>query len=245
MRVIDLLRKAGLVAVEGESAPPPDPEPAPEAKRAATPTPKEAPRPVHLPPPPTSEQLAPLAAKELTVDFTQIYAALKLPTPPHGWNVEKVIGVLDSPHFQGLDAATRKAALLAMLGANQASPAEIVEDAARRDQALDAYENFARKKLADRVTGFRQAIAEEEERIRLSQAAIEQHRKAVAQEDEGFQSWLERKLEQEETLARVVALLTDQSVITVGPVHPTAGEQQAVRDEGGEGRSPTPARKKS
>ena len=248
MKVLDLLKKAGIIAVEGEERDAPRVTSDDDAARTASKSGKEKGGSPHatspesqaaikMPEPPSAEAMAPLAARELTIDFAQIYAALKIPTPAHGWNVEKVSAAIASPHFKTLDAATKKAALLAMLGASNAEPKDIVEDAARRDQALDAYEGFARKKLADRVAGVRQAIAEEEERIRLATQAIERHKQAMGEEEQGFSHWLTKKVEQEEELVRVVSLLTDQSVISVGGVDaqktPSPGAQPPAEEPEG------------
>ncbi|MFN8549161.1 MAG: hypothetical protein U0527_14615 [Candidatus Eisenbacteria bacterium] len=239
MKVLDLLKKAGIIAVEGEEPLPRKGTDKPSAEHAA----KDAAKPparadkptVNLPPPPTSAEMAPLASRELTVDFTQIYAALKIPTPAHGWNVDKVAAALANPQFQSLDANTRKAALLAMLAASNAPPQDIVEDAARRDQALDAYEQFARRKLADRLEALRQAIAEEDERIRLATQAIGQHKEALAKEEASFEAWLGKKIEQEEGLVRVVALLADPSIISVGSVEPTVKKSPEGKGDAPEG----------
>lgn len=239
MKVLDLLKKAGIIAVEGEEQESPrgteaESEPRPKkgdsvANRAGSP---EAQVSIRMPEPPTAEAMAPLAARELMIDFGQIYAALKIPVPAHGWNVDKVKAAISNPHFATLDAPTKKAALLAMLGASNADPKDIVEDAVRRDQALDKYEEFARKKLADRVTGVRQAIAEEEERIKLATQAIERHKQSLGEEEQSFDAWLKKKIEQEEELVRVVSLLTDQSVISVGGLDAAKAEPRPDEPEG-------------
>ena len=173
-----------------------------------------------MPPPPDEAALAPLAASELVIDFDQIFDALKIPVPEHGWTAEKVRKALASPHFQTLDDATRKAALLAMLGASNAPASDVVDDAVRRDQGLDAYERFARKKQQDRLAGITERIAQEEARIGEAQRNIAELRKAVAKEEEAFRSWLARKTAKEEELASVAALLTFDAKITVGETKP-------------------------
>jgi hypothetical protein len=169
-----------------------------------------------MPPPPDESSLAPLGATELVVDFEKIFAALQIPVPPHGWTVEKLARALDSAHFQLLDDATTKAALLAMLEASAAPVAEVVGDAVQRDQGLDAYERFARRKLGERLAGIQEKITQEETRIQEAQKTIQDMRDSVAKEEAEFRTWLERKIAKEQELARVVALLTTEPVISIG-----------------------------
>ena len=221
MKVLAVLRKAGLITSEEES----DASAREGGSRAGGPGGADAggktPRGSQtLPPPPDEAALAPLAASELVIDFDQIFDALKIPVPEHGWTAEKVRKALASPHFQTLDDATRKAALLAMLGASNAPASDVVDDAVRRDQGLDAYERFARKKQQDRLAGITARIAQEEARIGEAQRNIAELRKAVAKEEEAFRSWLARKTAKEEELASVAALLTFDAKITVGETKP-------------------------
>jgi hypothetical protein len=92
----------------------------------------------------------------------------------------------------------------------------VVEDAVRRDQGLDAYERFARKKQQERLAGITERIKQEEARISEAQRTIEELKKAVAKEEEAFNAWLQRKTAKEEELASVVALLTSDAKITIG-----------------------------
>jgi hypothetical protein len=215
MKVLSVLRKAGLITSDDESEAREDRsggasgggKGSREAGSSASQT---------LPPPPDEAALAPLGASELVVDFDQIFAALKIPTPEHGWTVEKVQKALASPHFTTLDDATRKAALLAMLGASNAPASDIVDDAIRRDQGLDAYERFARKKQQERLAGITERIAQEEARIGEAQRAIAELKQTVSKEEAAFRTWLARKTAKEEELAGVVALLTSDSKISIG-----------------------------
>lgn len=220
MKVLNVLRKAGLIAVEEDASKESreakdDPRGRGEPKVGSTREVKN----VHVvPPPPSEEALAPLASQELLVDFDKIFAALKLPVPAHGWTVEKATAALESSHFQSLDPPTKKAALLAMLGASGAPPEDVIEDAIRRDQALDSYEAFARKKLTERLVGVDRGVAEEEARIQESQKKITELKASRGKEETVFQEWLKKKVVKEEALARVVSLLTADSVISVGGV---------------------------
>jgi hypothetical protein len=209
MKVLSVLKKAGLITSDEE----PDANDQEGGARSGAPGASVS---RTLPPPPSEAALAPLAASELVIDFDQIFDALKIPVPEHGWTAEKVRKALASPHFQTLDDATRKAALLAMLGASNAPASDVVDDAVRRDQGLDAYERFARRKQQERLAGITEQITQEEARIAEGQRNIAELRKAVAKEEEAFRSWLARKTAKEEELASVVALLTSDAKITIG-----------------------------
>lgn len=168
------------------------------------------------PPPPSEAEIAPIAASELIVDLERIFEALKLPVHAHGWTVERVARALESEHFRALPEATRRAALLAMLDGSGAPITDVIDDAVRRDQALDAYAAFARKKLEERLANVETSIAEQEAAIAAARQTITSLEESRSREQAAFAAWLERKTGKEEEYARVVALLTDERVISVG-----------------------------
>lgn len=239
MKVLDVLKKVGLITTSSDEEPgsiagsrADSSGGAPGRAGVRNRLEKEQAHGHSVPPPPDESSLAPLGATELVVDFEKIFAALEIPVPPHGWTVEKLARALDSAHFQPLDDATRKAALLAMLEASAAPVAEVVDDAIRRDQGLDAYERFARRKLGERLAGIQETIAKEEARIQEAQKAIQDMRESVAKAEAEFRTWLDRKVAKEQELARVVALLTTESVISIGDTgeEPESGQARGGAD---------------
>src|SRR6186713_2090786 len=96
------------------------------------------------------EQRAAMIAPSSTVtgkplEFNEIYAAAEITTPPHGYTVMKVSEMLQSPHIKDLPMEVRRSSILVALDAAGVKVANIVEDAVRRDKALDAFERIQQK----------------------------------------------------------------------------------------------------
>ena len=84
-------------------------------------------------------------------DFPAVFKAAGVVDPPHGYSVYKVLEIFNSPGFATLDTRAKAAALTGFLNMNPSGPVpvtDIVQDAVRRDQALDKFEEFLRAKLA-------------------------------------------------------------------------------------------------
>jgi hypothetical protein len=201
VRVVDLLKSVGLVTT-GDETPTFKPEEVQATVEAKT----------HDGP----VESMPAASNELTIDFAEIFQSLKIAAPPHGWNVDRMLTALNTPEFKTLDAATTKAALVAMLAANAVPAKDIIADAVNRDKALDAYEAFAHQKLEERAAARRTESNLLEQQIKDCQQKIAAIIAASVQDKNAFESWVKKKTEKEEELVRVVSMLTDKHGITVG-----------------------------
>jgi hypothetical protein len=95
---------------------------------------------------------------------------------------------------------------------------EIVEDAVRRDRALDTYERVLAKSLDD----LRAQIAAENERIEAEiaqrvaelRARIDENNTRAKAEQDEFLAWQARKHQEEETIATAVSYFVSESPIT-------------------------------
>ena len=86
-------------------------------------------------------------------DFPAVYRAAGIGEPPHGFTAFKVLEMLQSPGLADLPPQAKAAALAGFLKMNPGGPVaigEIIQDAVRRDQALDRFEQFLHSKLAER-----------------------------------------------------------------------------------------------
>jgi|SRR5215213_1430285 len=84
-------------------------------------------------------------------DFVAIYRAAGVSDPAHGYTAYKVLEIFASPGFTALDTRAKAAALTGFLNMNPTGPVpitDVVQDAVRRDQALDKFEEFLKSKLA-------------------------------------------------------------------------------------------------
>jgi hypothetical protein len=152
------------------------------------------------------------------IDLGAVYDAAKIGAPPHGYTVLKVADMLQSEHIRSLPADVKRKSIMVALDAAGVKVAEIIEDAVRRDRALDTYERVLRKSLDD----VRAQTAAENERIeteiaqRVSElrAKIDENNKKAKSEQDDFLAWQNRKRQEEQTIAEGVSYFVSENPIT-------------------------------
>lgn len=200
------------------------PAPGPGAAAAVKPAPTMADVLATLPPPPRLREEALQQAADagaITSDFPSIYAAAGIREPAHGFSAFKVLEMLSSPHLAPLEPRARAAALRGFLAMNPGGPVsveEVLQDAIRRDQALDAYEQFLRRKLdasAQEVTQQNAALqAEIDALVRKNKEKMEANMGRLAGEQQALTAWLEKKRAEESRLADATAPFVEKSPIS-------------------------------
>lgn len=228
MGLKDVLEKMKLVEAEEPAEPPaPSPPPPPAGARPRGPAPG---RPSmseilqRVPAPRADEPaLAKAAGAETVPDFPGIYEASGVKGPAHGFSAYKVLEILSSPDFAALDERARAAALSGFLKMNPAGPvpiADVIQDAVARDQALDGFEGFLRKKLearAEQVGRENSALqAEIDELTSRNQQKMEANRSSLEGERQRFAEWQARKRIEERKLFDAVAPFVEQNPVSVG-----------------------------
>jgi hypothetical protein len=144
-------------------------------------------------------------------DFAEIYRAAGLVDPPHGFTAFKVLEILSAPEFASLQPKAKAAALAAFLKMSPAGPvpiADVIQDAVRRDQALDQFESCLRSRLAESADRLEAETAE-------LQARIDQNRAALDAERRRLDDWLAGKRAEERRLAEAVAPFVEKPPISV------------------------------
>lgn len=168
-------------------------------------------------------------------DFPAVYKAAGVTDPPHGYSAYKVLEIFASPGFASLDARAKAAALVGFLNMNPAGPVpitDIVQDAVRRDQALDKFEEFLRNKLAARAEQIdkdnAQLQAEIDEVTRRNREKMEANRVALESEQARLSRWLVSKRAEERKLFDAVNPFVEQNPISTAdaprPAAPAATE---------------------
>lgn len=230
-----MLEKLGLVA----SVPNPDAEAAPldfESERSSVAPPAEpdaaAPKP-HQPehrsiPAVSFDEKAAAAAVDASganpEDFPldKIYASAGITAPAHGFTVDKLVEMMNAEEFVALEPATKAtviSGLLRRLPGGAVEIDDIVADAARRDQALDAFESF----LAERV---RRTAAEVEASVAALQQEVDEltrkngelmtaSRQRLTEEQARFDRWLTRKRSEEQRLFDAVRPFVASNPVTL------------------------------
>ncbi|HEX4963185.1 MAG TPA: hypothetical protein VF173_20305 [Thermoanaerobaculia bacterium] len=184
-----------------------------------------------LPPPPADDE-----GGGDVPDFAAIYKAAGVTDPSHGYTAYKVLEIFASPGFAALDARAKAAALTGFLNMNPSGPVpvtDIVQDAVRRDQALDKFEEFLRTKLNSRSAQLdkdnAQLQAEIDEVSRRNREKMEANRVALETEQTKLTRWLVTKRAEERKLYDAVnpfveanPISTAESPRPVAPVAPPA-----------------------
>ena len=169
-------------------------------------------------------------------DFAAIYRAAGVTDPAHGYTAYKVLDIFASPGFASLDARAKAAALTGFLNMNPSGPVpvtDIVQDAVRRDQALDKFEEFLRGKLTSRSDQTdkdnAQLQAEIDEVTRRNREKMEANRATLEAEQARFTRWLSTKRAEERKLFDAVNPFVEQNPISTAdtprPAAPAAPEK--------------------
>jgi hypothetical protein len=193
-----------------------------------------------LPPPKEIDEKAlPVKAAEGGAeipDFAAVFKAAGITDPPHGYSAYKVLEILSSPEFANLDSKAKAAALSGFLKMNPTGPVpitDVVQDAVRRDQALDKFEDFLRGKLKTRTEQIekdnRDLQAEIDALALRNREKMETNRKALAAEEERFARWQVTKRIEERKLFDAVAPFVETNPISTGSTGSgSSGEPKAA-----------------
>ncbi|MBI2923765.1 MAG: hypothetical protein HYY18_22130 [Planctomycetes bacterium] len=136
-----------------------------------------------------------------------VFAAAKLVEPENGWTAEKFRELAAKPLYRDMSPENRQKALLAELATNAVTPEQIVTDAVRKDEALDAYERFLQQRLAQT----KKESAEKRKKLEAELAAVAEMEKST---EADFAAWQAAKRRKEAELAESLAPLMADGKIT-------------------------------
>jgi hypothetical protein len=152
--------------------------------------------------------------------FDQIYSAAEIHPPAHGFTVMKVADMLRSEHIRNLPREVKSSSVLVALEAAGASIQDVIQDAIKRDRALDTYERVQEKALLEldtRKTQENQQIQAEIDRIVAEhKTRIQANSDEVAKERERFLGWRVKKQEEEQKISDTVSYFVTENPITTG-----------------------------
>jgi hypothetical protein len=144
-------------------------------------------------------------------DFETIYQSAGITDPPHGFSAYKVLEILSSPEFEPLEGKAKAAALAGFLKMNPSGPvplADVIQDAVRRDQALDKFEQVLRARLDRRSEEI------ERENARRNKELMDGNRQALEAEQEQLSTWMARKRIEERRLFQAVGPFVEENPIS-------------------------------
>jgi hypothetical protein len=152
--------------------------------------------------------------------FDEIYKAAEIPEAPQGYSILKVAEMLQSEHIRNLPADVKRSSVLVALDAARVDIKDVIQDAVRRDRALDGFETVQQRALDEleaRKTKENSQIQAEMDRLMAEQKAkIEKNNEEVAQGRESFFGWRLKKQEEEKKISDAVAYFVAENPITTG-----------------------------
>jgi hypothetical protein len=152
------------------------------------------------------------------VDLSTVYESAKIEPPPHGYTVLKVAEMLESDHLQALPPDVKRKSILVALDAAGVKVDEIVQDAVRRDRALDTFERVLEKHLAElraQTEAENRGIEEEiARRMAELRSQVDANRRKVEQEEREFHAWRTRKQQEEQRIADAVGYFVSENPVT-------------------------------
>jgi hypothetical protein len=160
--------------------------------------------------------------------LADVYSAAQIAAPAHGYTVLKVADMLRSEHIQTLPSDVKRKSILVALEAAGVAVDEIVQDALRRDRALDTYERVLQKSLEEIRTEKQAENArleqEIDERLAELRGRIEQNNQGVARELDNLRAWQLRKQEEERRIAEAVGYFVSENPISTSATTATTAE---------------------
>lgn len=157
--------------------------------------------------------------------FQEIYAAAEIQVPSHGFTIMKVAEMVHSEHIRNLPRDVKKSSVLVALEAAGVPLQDIIQDAIKRDRALDTFERVQEKSANDleaRKTQENQQIQAELDRIVAEhRSRMQANSDEVAKDKERFYAWRLKKQEEEQKIADTVSyFVTDNPISTGGSAAP-------------------------
>lgn len=175
-------------------------------------------------PPPVQQQqqtqmTQAMAKSAAPLSLAEIYTAADIPAPASGYTILKVAEMLQSPHIKDLPAEVKKSSILVALDAAGVKVQQLVEDAVRRDKALDTFERLQQKQVeefeAAKLDENRKHQAEMDKLVAELKGKIEANQKAVTQRREAFQAWrIQKQLEEQRIADTVGHFVTENPIST-------------------------------
>src|SRR5437899_4454548 len=154
--------------------------------------------------------------------FDQIYEEAEIPSTPQGYSILKIAQMLESEHIRNLPSDVRKSSVLVALDAAGVDIKEVIQDAVRRDRALDTYERVqqrAAEELESKKTAENNQIqAEIDKYVTEQRAKIQGNNDAISREKERFTGWRLKKQQEEKKIAEAVGYFASENPITTGDV---------------------------
>lgn len=163
--------------------------------------------------------------------FEEIYKAAEIPPGSKAYTILKVAQMLESDHIRNLPSDVRKSSILVALDAAGVNIKEVIQDAIRRDRALDTYERVQQRsveELESRKSKENSEIqAQIDKYVTEQRAKIQANNDAISREKERFTGWRLKKQQEEKKIAEAVGYFVTENPITTGDVNAASSPSKA------------------
>ena len=164
--------------------------------------------------------------------FDEIYKAAEITPPQQGYSILKIADMLQSEHIRSMPADVKRSSVLVALDAASVDIKDVIQDAIRRDRALDTYERV-QQRAVEELEGRKnkenaQIQAEIDRYVAEQRAKIQANTDEVTKEKERFFGWRLKKQQEEKKIADAVGYFVSENPITTGATKaPEPGTKQA------------------
>jgi hypothetical protein len=152
--------------------------------------------------------------------FDEIYQAAEIPPAPQGYSIMKVAEMLQSEHIRSMPTDVKRSTILVALDAAGVDIKDVIQDAVRRDKALDGYERVQERAITDLEARKNQENAqiqsELDKYVAEQRAKIQSNNDDVTKEKERFFGWRLKKQQEEKKISDAVAPFVTENPITGG-----------------------------
>jgi len=154
--------------------------------------------------------------------FDEIYRAAEIPSAPQGYSIVKVAHMLESEHIRTLPSDVKKSTILVALEGAGIDVKDVIQDAVRRDRALDTYERVQQRAVdeleAKKGKENSDLQAQIDKYVTEQRAKIQANNEEVSREKERITGWRLKKQQEEKKIADAVGYFVTENPITTGPV---------------------------
>ena len=152
--------------------------------------------------------------------FDEIYQAAEIPPAPQGYSIMKVAEMLQSEHIRSMTSDVKRSTILVALDAAGVDIKDVIQDAVRRDKALDGYERVQERSITELEARKNQENAQIQaaldKYVAEQRAKIQSNNDDVTREKERFFGWRLKKQQEEKKIADAVAPFVTENPITTG-----------------------------
>ncbi|PYP86310.1 MAG: hypothetical protein DMG65_19130 [Candidatus Angelobacter sp. Gp1-AA117] len=164
--------------------------------------------------------------------FEEIYQAAEITPPKQGYSILKIADMLQSEHIRNMPPDVKRSSVLVALDAAGVDIKDVIQDAVRRDRALDTFERVQQRsveELEGRKTKENADIQAQIDRFVAEQRAkMQANTDEITKEKERFFGWRLKKQQEEKKIADAVGYFVSENPITTGNVKaPEPGAKQA------------------